>query len=86
MELRPAARYRQPRYPTHRILDEHPELLRLLPARWRRDTLALAAPIFGHIPGAHHRPQARTLGPALPIPVLYHRWFKQLRATPPPTF
>jgi hypothetical protein len=43
MELKPVARYDEPRYPTHRILEDHPELLRLIPRRWQGNRLALAA-------------------------------------------
>lgn len=43
MELKPLGRYGEPRYPTHHILEEHPELLRLIPRRWQGNRLALAA-------------------------------------------
>ncbi|MHB9108636.1 MAG: copper amine oxidase N-terminal domain-containing protein [Armatimonadota bacterium] len=46
MELSPVARYAAPRYPARDVLDVHPELLRVLPNRWRRNAavgVALAA-------------------------------------------
>lgn len=43
MNVSPLSRYTDPRYPTREMLDEHPELLRLLPRRWRRQALLLAA-------------------------------------------
>lgn len=42
MELKPIKRYVPPRYPTHDILFDHPELLRFVPKRWRGNRLALA--------------------------------------------
>ncbi|MHB0936574.1 MAG: hypothetical protein ACYC6A_09310 [Armatimonadota bacterium] len=43
MELSPVVRYTDPRYPARDVLDAHPELLRLLPARWQHNALVLAA-------------------------------------------
>jgi hypothetical protein len=43
MKLTPVASYRPPRYPTHDYLLDHPELLRLVPRRWRGNRLVLAA-------------------------------------------
>lgn len=43
MKLQPVRGYRGPRYPTHAILQAHPELLRLVPRRWRRNAVVLAA-------------------------------------------
>jgi len=43
MQLSPVGRYTEPSYPTRRILDEHPELLALVPKRWRRNPVVLAA-------------------------------------------
>ena len=42
MEITPVTRYAA-RYPTYTILKEHPELLRLVPARWRRNVIILTA-------------------------------------------
>lgn len=41
MELEPMKRYREPVYPTRRALNEKPELLRLVPARWQANTAVL---------------------------------------------
>lgn len=43
MDIRPVRRYSQPRYPTNRILEGHPELLRLIPKRWQGNRVLLAA-------------------------------------------
>ncbi len=43
MEVRPVKHYRQPRYPTNRILEQHPELLRLVPKRWQGNPLVITA-------------------------------------------
>ncbi len=43
MDIRPVRRYSQPRYPTNRILQEHPELLRLIPKRWQGNRVLIAA-------------------------------------------
>lgn len=42
MELKPIKRYVPPRYPTHDVLLEHPEILRFVPKRWRGNKLVLA--------------------------------------------
>lgn len=42
MRVQPIRRYTSPRYPTASVLDAHPELLRLLPGRWRSNSLVLA--------------------------------------------
>ena len=41
MDIRSVREYRSPSYPTQGILAEHPELLRLVPERWRRNRLVL---------------------------------------------
>lgn len=43
MRVTPMERYDNPRMPTHAILDEHPELLRLVPKRWQHNPIVLAA-------------------------------------------
>jgi len=43
MDLKPITRYAAPRYPTNAYLIEHPELLRLVPERWRGNAVVLAA-------------------------------------------
>lgn len=43
MEIRPVRRYAIPAYATSEILEQHPELLRLVPKRWQSNTLVLAA-------------------------------------------
>ena len=46
MKVSPLTRYADPRYPARNVLDDHPELLRVLPNRWRRSAVvgtALAA-------------------------------------------
>ncbi|MFA6035045.1 MAG: hypothetical protein WC889_19255 [Myxococcota bacterium] len=42
MKLEPVKRYRQPKYPTRDYLVEHPELLKLVPKRWRNNRLVLS--------------------------------------------
>jgi hypothetical protein len=42
MKVKPLRKYPKPAYPTRRVLDEHPELLRQLPARWRDNPLVIA--------------------------------------------
>jgi len=39
MKVNLVQRYTDPRYPTREILDVHPELLRVLPSRWRRSAV-----------------------------------------------
>jgi len=41
VEVKPVGCYLAPSYPTQRILGGHPELLRLVPERWRRNRLVL---------------------------------------------
>lgn len=41
MKVAPVTRYTEPRFPTHAILDAHPELLRMVPARWRNNHAVL---------------------------------------------
>lgn len=43
MKLAPLKDYRGPGYPTQEILDQHPELLRVLPRRWHNNPLVLGA-------------------------------------------
>ena len=43
MNIAPLKHYAEPRFPTRRIIDEHPELLALVPKRWRRNPVVLAA-------------------------------------------
>ncbi len=42
MKVKPVKRRKQPEYPTHDYLKEHPELLRLVPERWRHKRSVLA--------------------------------------------
>ena len=42
MRVHPVRRYPRPRFPTRAILTAHPELLRLVPQRWRRNPVVLA--------------------------------------------
>ncbi len=43
MRIEPLPHYRPPRYPTHLRVEAHPELLRLVPRRWRGSPAVLAA-------------------------------------------
>lgn len=43
MELLPLKQYQEPKYPVRQVLDEHPELLRLVPKRWQRNPVILTA-------------------------------------------
>jgi hypothetical protein len=41
MKLAPVKNYSQPKFPTREILNRHPELLRVLPRRWRTSPVVL---------------------------------------------
>lgn len=41
MKVAPVSHYAEPRFPTHAIFDAHPELLRLVPSRWRNNQAVL---------------------------------------------
>ena len=43
MKVTAVKKYAEPGFPTHSILDEHPELLRIVPKRWRGNPVVLAA-------------------------------------------
>lgn len=43
MEIRPVKRYAMPAYATSEILEQHPELLRLVPKRWQSNQVVLTA-------------------------------------------
>lgn len=43
MKIQPIRRYRSPAFPTSAVLEQHPELLRIIPTRWRNHPLALQA-------------------------------------------
>lgn len=43
MELRPVKQYQEPTLPTRQIIDECPELLRLVPRRWQANPVVLSA-------------------------------------------
>jgi hypothetical protein len=43
MDVHPVRRYRKPGFPTRVILNIHPELLRLVPKRWRGNPVVLTA-------------------------------------------
>jgi len=43
VEITPLTRYREPNFPTREILDDHPELLRILPNRWRQNAVVTTA-------------------------------------------
>ena len=43
MRLNPVNRYPSPGFPTRRIIDEHPELLALVPQRWQGNPVVIAA-------------------------------------------
>lgn len=43
MQVTPVKHYSEPSFPTRSILDERPELLRLVPKRWQRNPVVLAA-------------------------------------------
>jgi len=43
MRIEPLHKYAEPRLPTREIVDEHPELLRLLPRRWQTNSAVVAA-------------------------------------------
>ena len=42
MRIEPIRYYVEPGFPTHRVLEEHPELLTALPERWRVNPIVLA--------------------------------------------
>ncbi|MEN6370597.1 MAG: hypothetical protein ABFD64_01155 [Armatimonadota bacterium] len=41
MKVAPVKKYIEPRYPTSQILEEHPELLKIIPKRWQGNTMVL---------------------------------------------
>lgn len=43
MKVMPVKQYSEPDFPTRNIIDEHPELLRLVPKRWRGNPVVIAA-------------------------------------------
>jgi hypothetical protein len=43
MKIEPIKRYIEPRFPTHHILEKHPELLAALPERWRVNPVIVGA-------------------------------------------
>lgn len=43
MIIRPVKRYAGPKYPVRQIIDEHPELLQLVPRRWQTNPVVLSA-------------------------------------------
>lgn len=43
LKVNPVAKYDSPEYPTNAVLDEHPELLKLVPRRWRGNPAVVAA-------------------------------------------
>jgi hypothetical protein len=43
MKIAPVKQYAKPGFPTHQILDKHPELLNVIPERWRANPVVLAA-------------------------------------------
>src|SRR5450759_3640970 len=43
MKIEPIREYMGPRLPTREIVDENPELLRLLPKRWQTNSTVVAA-------------------------------------------
>lgn len=43
MEIRPVRRYASPDYATSEILEQHPEILRIVPKRWQSNTVVLTA-------------------------------------------
>ena len=43
MKVKPIERYNSPGFPTRSILDERPELLRLVPKRWQKNPVVIAA-------------------------------------------
>lgn len=43
LRVAPISGYDSPRLPTHSVLDEHPELLKLVPKRWQRNPVVLGA-------------------------------------------
>lgn len=43
MKVTRVKRYSRPRFPTKQILEEHPEMLRIVPVRWRKNPVVLTA-------------------------------------------
>jgi len=75
MELQPVHRHRAPRFPAACVLDAHPELLRLVPRRWRENPLVLAglAATCGLILGGCRATQAHAGESALRVaPIFEH--------------
>lgn len=43
MKVTAVAKYSRPRFPTHEILEQHPEFLRIVPQRWKSNPVVLTA-------------------------------------------
>jgi hypothetical protein len=43
MQVTPVREYAAPRFPTHQILEQHPELMRIVPRRWSSSPVVLTA-------------------------------------------
>lgn len=43
MDIKPVRHYSNPNFPTRRIVDQHPELLQLVPKRWQANPAVIAA-------------------------------------------
>jgi len=78
MDIGPVGGYRSPSYPTQGILAEHPELLRLVPERWRRNRLVVAgfglacSLLLAGCPPPRERQAEGKEAHALVAPVLIH--------------
>jgi hypothetical protein len=73
MKVAPVVRYHQPRFPTRNIIDQHPELLRLVPKRWRNKPLVLGTLAAVCTLSAGYWSQANAKGMAARIaPIFQH--------------
>jgi len=74
MKVSPISRYADPRYPARDILDDHPELLRRLPNRWRQSAVigTAVAAACGLVAAGWQAARAEGEPEAKPAPVFLH--------------
>lgn len=87
MEIVPVKKYQVPDYPTQRILEEHSELLHVVPERWRGNAAVLTALVgLGMIASGCQRGSSSAVHPRI-APVFQHGdgrgWFGCQSINPP---
>jgi hypothetical protein len=73
VEVRHITQYLEPGFPTHQILDEHPELLALVPKRWRANPAVLTAlASLCLLVSSHRSSAADQAAPSKVAPIFLH--------------